>query len=134
MRLCHEENRTGGRPAPSPLARRIVSSPRWNCVDPDAERETLTAGLADRFYEFVEAAAFHLHAQDEAWWQASEDLEDAITPFAVDYILEALHMAGVRDPALMAELCRCVVKGGTAGEAGGFLAAPPEERAELEAA
>ncbi len=112
----------------------ITSSPRFKNFDFREERDPVECGLADEFFGFVEAAALHLHAQDTEYYEASDVLGDAVNVWVVDYILEALHMAGVRDPARMAELCRCVVKGGTAGEAGGFLTAPPEERAELAAA
>ncbi|MGI4790602.1 MAG: hypothetical protein ACRYFS_17345 [Janthinobacterium lividum] len=77
----------------------------------------------------------HLQAElapvEEAYWEALNTLDTALTVERVVCIKEALELAGVTDSAFVDEICRCVIRGGKPGD-GGNLENPHLENPELE--
>ena len=116
----------------SPLAVSIASSPKFKTSGGDAERDPLLSLLQDQLFQFVEKAAFHLYANDSAYYEAQTDLQDFVKVLVIDHILDVLMMLGVTGDGVKAELCRVVILGGVLFDGMGFMEGQPVEGKEAE--
>ena len=66
-----------------------------------------------RHNPILEDHADRMKPVEDTYWLALERLTDAVEVETVVCMKEALSLAGVSDPALTDEICRCVIKGGS---------------------
>lgn len=110
----------GAEDEPSALALTIFNSPRFVASDFTQEKLSLYNAIETEAATFVEEAAFNLNASNDLYWQAAGKFEKVLLVRIVDYLLDALRLLGVADAGAQAEVCRCVIKGGTFLDDKGF--------------